>query len=91
MKRNITSSKRQLGQGMTEYIIIVALVAIGAFGAYNMFGKTVRQEVAAVALGLSGQDGTTEGTNAQTSATQSQTDADRAKSTNNASLDTLAH
>jgi hypothetical protein len=87
MKRN-QFGKKQLGQGMTEYIIIVALVAIGSFGAYNMFGKTVRQEVASVAMGLSGQDGTTESKNASTSATQAQTDADRAKSTDNASLDT---
>jgi Flp pilus assembly pilin Flp len=27
-----TSRRRQLGQGMTEYIIIVALIAIAAIG-----------------------------------------------------------
>jgi Flp pilus assembly pilin Flp len=46
--------KKQFGQGMTEYIIIVALVAIGAIGVYNLFGKTVRDSTSAMALGLAG-------------------------------------
>jgi hypothetical protein len=46
--------KKQLGQGMTEYIIIVALVAIGAIGVYNLFGKTVRDQTSAMACGLAG-------------------------------------
>jgi len=89
MKRTITS-KRQLGQGMTEYIIIVALIAISAIGVYNFFGKTVRQEVAGIALGLSGNEGaaTTEVGNAQTTATSAQTDADKAKGMQNFEIDT---
>jgi Flp pilus assembly pilin Flp len=43
------------GQGMTEYIIVVALVAIAAIGVYNLFGSTLRNQMAGVALGLSGK------------------------------------
>jgi type IV pilus assembly protein PilA len=83
MKRT-NGSKRQLGQGMTEYIIIVALIAIASFIAFNSFGKAVRQEVASIALGLSGKDGGTEGKNAQTSAQNAATDAETAKATDTA-------
>ena len=37
---------QQRGQGMTEYIIIVALIAIAAIGVYSFFGQTVRQPTA---------------------------------------------
>ncbi len=40
---------RQKGQGMTEYIIIVALVAIAAIGVYTAFGHTVRGQMAVTA------------------------------------------
>jgi len=33
---------RQFGQGMTEYIIIVALIAVAAIGVYRLFGDTLR-------------------------------------------------
>jgi pilus assembly protein Flp/PilA len=33
---------RQRGQGMTEYIIITALIAIAAIAAVTYFGSTVR-------------------------------------------------
>jgi Flp pilus assembly pilin Flp len=49
--------KRQAGQGMTEYIIIVALIAIAAIGVFMFFGNTARQQVAGMATELSGQDG----------------------------------
>lgn len=49
---------RQSGQGMTEYIIIVALIAIAAIGSFRFFGNTARTQVAGMAKELSGQDGT---------------------------------
>ncbi|WP_232732262.1 Flp family type IVb pilin [Pseudoalteromonas spongiae] len=52
--------KRQLGQGMTEYIIIVALIAVAAIGVYSFFGKTVRNQVSALANEVSGQDSATQ-------------------------------
>ncbi|WP_029880332.1 hypothetical protein [Pseudoalteromonas sp. TB64] len=49
-------NKKQLGQGMTEYIIIVALIAVSAIGVYSFFGKTIRNQVSALASEVSGQD-----------------------------------
>ncbi|GAA5218222.1 pilus assembly protein [Corallincola platygyrae] len=54
--RNIKHMRRQLGQGMTEYIIITALIAIAAIGTYGLFGETLRNQVAAVTTELSGQN-----------------------------------
>ena len=45
---------RQLGQGMTEYIIIVALIAVAAIGVYALFGKTIRSQVAGLAGEVAG-------------------------------------
>lgn len=48
---------RQQGQGMTEYIIIVALIAISAIVVITMFGGTLRSQFAGVATELSGESG----------------------------------
>jgi len=61
--------KMQRGQGMTEYIIIVALIAIAAIGVYSAFGHTLQHQVAAVTEGLAGKDPTAEVTAAGTEAT----------------------
>jgi len=47
------------GQGMTEYIIIVALIAVAAIAVYQLFGKTVRNQTAGIAQEVAGQDGST--------------------------------
>lgn len=47
---------RQLGQGMTEYIIIVALIAVAAIGVYQAFGDVVRSQTSVAASTLAGQD-----------------------------------
>jgi pilus assembly protein Flp/PilA len=49
-------STGERGQGMTEYIIIVALIAIAAIGVYTAFGKTVRGQMAVTAQTLAGKD-----------------------------------
>lgn len=49
---------RQHGQGMTEYIIIVALIAVAAIAVYQLFGNTIRNQTAAMAQELAGKDGT---------------------------------
>jgi Flp pilus assembly pilin Flp len=48
---------KQLGQGMTEYIIIVALIAIAAIAVYGFFGDTLRNQVGGMAQELAGADG----------------------------------
>lgn len=47
---------RQLGQGMTEYIIIVALIAIAAIAVYGFFGDTIRGQMGAMTQELAGDD-----------------------------------
>jgi Flp pilus assembly pilin Flp len=63
---NSKKCNQQRGQGMMEYIIIVALIAIAAIGIYSAFGKTARNQTAGIALELSGNKADT--TKAQTSA-----------------------
>lgn len=59
---------RQCGQGMTEYIVIVALVAISAIAVYQFFGQVVRSQTAAMAKELAGEDGSEQSRMAQTAA-----------------------
>ncbi len=53
-------SKKQLrkarGQGMTEYIIIVALIAIAAIGVITLFGDNIRKLFGMSADALAGND-----------------------------------
>ncbi|MGM0480568.1 MAG: Flp family type IVb pilin [Pseudomonadota bacterium] len=51
-----TPTRRKIaGQGMTEYIIIVALIAVAAIGVYSLFGKSIRNQVAGLAKEITGQ------------------------------------
>lgn len=72
-------SRSQTGQGMTEYIIIVILVAIAAIGVYMYFGKTVREDVAGMAQEMSGQSSQAAQGQAKSAATQAQGEADKSK------------
>lgn len=57
MKNQVTkNTAKQKGQGMTEYIIIVALIAIAAIGVYSLFGKTIRHQMAGMTQEMSGTD-----------------------------------
>jgi type IV pilus assembly protein PilA len=51
-----TFAHQQRGQGMTEYIIIVALIAIAAIGIYQAFGDIVRGQTSIAASALAGRD-----------------------------------
>jgi Flp pilus assembly pilin Flp len=76
---NTRSFIRQRGQGMTEYIIIVALIAVAAIGVYSYFGKTVRDQTAGLAQEVAGVDAQTQITNAQGAATAADGKANVAK------------
>ena len=54
LKRN----RKNRGQGMTEYIIIVALIAIAAIAVVTLFGDNIRQLFGASAGALTGADQT---------------------------------
>jgi Flp pilus assembly pilin Flp len=67
--------RNQSGQGMTEYIVIVALIAVAAIAVYQFFGQTVRSQMGGIAQEVSGKS-------ANPAITQAQTAADNAVSEN---------
>lgn len=75
-KKTSMSRRRIRGQGMTEYIIIVALIAIAAIAAVSFFGKTVQGAFAGLAASLTGD--ATLVTTARTTTEQAATDTDAA-------------
>ncbi|MEW6720169.1 MAG: hypothetical protein AB1346_06955 [Thermodesulfobacteriota bacterium] len=52
MKR--TTGRNRRGQGLTEYIIITALVAIAAIGIVNIFGNQLRNQFHTIVTAMSG-------------------------------------
>lgn len=73
-KKSFAKTK-QRGQGMSEYIIIVALIAVGAIGVFTAFGGVIRQQVAGMAMELSGKDGSANVTKSQADAAAGVTSA----------------
>ena len=71
---------RQAGQGMTEYIIIVALIAVAAIGVYSYFGQTLRNQTAGMAAEMAGKDSKDSIDKAQTAAKSASKSADSTKS-----------
>jgi Flp pilus assembly pilin Flp len=57
---------RQFGQGMTEYIIIVALIAVAAIAIYGLFGDTIRGQMGIMTEELAGQTGSASLTDPET-------------------------
>lgn len=55
MKNKSTLPKREKGQGMTEYIIIVALIAIAAIAIMETFGQTLRVQFGKITSSLQGE------------------------------------
>ncbi|HHC72973.1 MAG TPA: pilus assembly protein [Thiotrichales bacterium] len=53
-------SGRQRGQGMSEYLIIVALIAVAAIGVVGFFGESISNQMAAMSQEIAGQDGSDE-------------------------------
>lgn len=53
--------RNRKGQGLTEYIIIVALVAVAGIGIVNLFGNQLRNQFHTIVKAMSGsQTGTVE-------------------------------
>lgn len=59
---------------MTEYIVIVALIAVAAIAVYQFFGQTIRSQTAGIAKEVSGQSAATDIQNAQTAANSASTE-----------------
>ena len=51
-----STRQAQRGQGMTEYIIIVALIAIAAIGVITLFGDNIRRLFGMSSDALGGDD-----------------------------------
>ena len=77
--RRQIGARRQRGQGMTEYIIITALIAIAAIAAITAFGGTVRSGVAGMAMELSGQSASQSINRAKNTSNEAQQEADKTK------------
>jgi Flp pilus assembly pilin Flp len=85
MQFMLRSKKRlsQAGQGMTEYIIIVALIAVSAIGVYSLFGQTIRDQTAGLAQEMAGTSGSSAQASAAAAAADAQTKADAKKGLSN--------
>ncbi|QRK04933.1 hypothetical protein JQX13_32595 [Archangium violaceum] len=59
--KNLKKLNKRRGQGMTEYIIIVALIAIAAIGVITLFGNNIRKLFGASAAALAGNENVTNG------------------------------
>ena len=72
MRQFINKLKAKLasksGQGMTEYLIIVALIAIAAIGVVTVFGRDIRELFSASTNSLSGGSAPNASTKATTKA-----------------------
>lgn len=75
-----TTAARQRGQGMSEYIIITALVAVAGIGLFAAFGDTLQNQMAGMSMEMSGQSGSQDIQDAQSSANTAQTRAAQADS-----------
>jgi Flp pilus assembly pilin Flp len=47
------------GQGMTEYLVILGLIAIASIAVFALFGQTLKSQVAAMANEIGGTSGKT--------------------------------
>ncbi len=56
LKLRLRKQRTQTGQGMTEYIIIVALIAVAAIAVTQLFGTTVRGQMGAIASEVGGNN-----------------------------------
>lgn len=77
--KNLRRHARQAGQGMTEYIIVAALIAIGSIAVYTFYGDVLRNQTAAASKGLAGQSGDSEMSSARNTAIAASMDAQVSK------------
>jgi Flp pilus assembly pilin Flp len=72
--------RKESGQGMTEYIIIVALIAVAAIAVTQLFGTTVRTQMGAIASEVGGNDAQTVVDRAKTAGGKAATAAQKKRS-----------
>lgn len=88
MRNHFTSSlqlrlrkpRKQSGQGMTEYVIIVALIAVAAIAVTQLFGTTVRTQMGAIASEVGGNNASADITKANVAGAAAATAAAKKRS-----------
>ncbi len=75
--------KNESGQGMTEYIIIVALIAVAAIATMSFFGGTIKTKFARIAGNIAGG-----GSGASDTDVQGQADGAATQAATSAATDT---
>ena len=80
LKLRLRKQRKQAGQGMTEYIIIVALIAVAAIAVTQLFGTTVRTQMGAIASEVGGNNAQTEIDKAKTAGAAAATAAEKKRS-----------
>lgn len=85
--RPLFSRDIPVGQGMTEYIVVVAVVAVAAIGVYSMLGQTIRNQTAGIAQEISGNDAGSALNAATSSASAARTQANVRKDLRNYNQD----
>ena len=56
VRSKVRALRRERGQGMTEYIIIVALIAVACIGIVTLFGNNIRALFSDSARALAGEE-----------------------------------
>ncbi len=69
-KQAVQSKRLIRGQGLTEYIIIVALIALASVGAVGYFGTSVKSQFVNMGAELTGGTSTAVATQAGIAATE---------------------
>lgn len=52
-----SNKSRQKGQGLVEYIILVAIIAVGSIGVVRVLGQVTSSQLANITLSLQGKGG----------------------------------
>ena len=71
MRRTVLVRKSQSGQGMSEYLIIVALIAVAAIGVVTVFGRDIRELFSGTTNSLAGNQTTNTAVKARVKANKS--------------------
>jgi len=75
MKARFSTKKHITGQGMSEYLIILGLVAVAGIGVMSFFGQTVQNQVAGMSQEIAGVDAAPQIAQAAATATAADTSA----------------
>jgi Flp pilus assembly pilin Flp len=78
-----SQAKKIRGQGMSEYVIIVALIAVAAIAVTGLFGGAARNQFAGIANELAGENGNTAIGQAKTAATAASTESAKNRNLSN--------